>query len=224
MRTVGIVSRKGGAGKSTLAAHLAVLANTAEVPSLVIDTDPQGSLLWWYGLRKEETPLVVSCESRGLADLLAQAQDEGIAWTFVDSPPHNGAAIAQVIQLSDFTIIPVRPSAFDIHAAAATIDQAKRHRKPFLVVLNATPPRRGSLEAGARTALEALEAPVWDGVVSARAALSYALVTGQAVSEYDPGSFADFEMRQLWTHINEITNLSPTRQQANEQLPIQSAS
>ena len=41
MTTVAIISQKGGAGKTTLALHLAVAAQDAGRVSLIIDTDPQ---------------------------------------------------------------------------------------------------------------------------------------------------------------------------------------
>ncbi len=45
MRILTIASQKGGAGKTTLAAHLAVEAERAGAgPVAVVDTDPQGSL------------------------------------------------------------------------------------------------------------------------------------------------------------------------------------
>jgi chromosome partitioning protein len=48
MRILTIASQKGGAGKTTLAAHLAVEAErTGAGPVAVVDTDPQGSLAAW---------------------------------------------------------------------------------------------------------------------------------------------------------------------------------
>ena len=48
MKVLALASHKGGAGKTTLAAHLAIVADTAGAgPVAVIDTDPQGSLTDW---------------------------------------------------------------------------------------------------------------------------------------------------------------------------------
>ena len=46
MRTIAIISQKGGAGKTTLAVHLAA-ASAAEQVTLVIDTDPQATASRW---------------------------------------------------------------------------------------------------------------------------------------------------------------------------------
>ena len=47
MRTVAIVSQKGGSGKTTIAVHLAVCAERAGKPTLILDLDPQGSAMEW---------------------------------------------------------------------------------------------------------------------------------------------------------------------------------
>jgi chromosome partitioning protein len=209
MLTIALASRKGGAGKSTLAAHLSVLANKPDTPSLLVDTDPQGSLLFWFSLRREDTPLAVSCQARELASILDAARHDGLKWVFVDSPPHNNPAIGEVIRCADLTIIPMRPGAFDLAATVATIEMAKSNGGRFVVVLNACPPRRGPLESGvvpeARKALAALGAVVWEGVITARSAFSYALTAGQAVSEFDPGSLASYEVSQLWRYLQDET-------------------
>jgi chromosome partitioning protein len=53
MNVLAFASRKGGAGKSTLAAHLAVHVHRPTRPCLLVDDDPQGSLTLWNGLRAE---------------------------------------------------------------------------------------------------------------------------------------------------------------------------
>ena len=52
MRTVAFLTRKGGAGKTTLAASLAVAAAEAGERVIALDLDPQASLLRW-GKRRE---------------------------------------------------------------------------------------------------------------------------------------------------------------------------
>ena len=60
MHVLVIASRKGGAGKTTLAGHLAVEAERAGAGQVaVIDTDLQGSLADWWNARAAPTPLFV---------------------------------------------------------------------------------------------------------------------------------------------------------------------
>ncbi|HTW68838.1 MAG TPA: ParA family protein, partial [Acetobacteraceae bacterium] len=51
MQTVVIVSQKGGAGKTTLAIHLAAAASEAGLVALVVDTDPQATACTWHSWR-----------------------------------------------------------------------------------------------------------------------------------------------------------------------------
>jgi cellulose biosynthesis protein BcsQ len=56
MYVIVLASQKGGAGKTTLAAHLAVAAEAAgDGPAVLIDTDPQGSLSAWWNVRKAKS-------------------------------------------------------------------------------------------------------------------------------------------------------------------------
>jgi chromosome partitioning protein len=52
-RVITIAQRKGGAGKTTLAAQLAVAWARQGAKIVVLDIDPQGSLAAWVGLRRE---------------------------------------------------------------------------------------------------------------------------------------------------------------------------
>ena len=60
MKTVAILSQKGGTGKTTLSLHLAVAAEQAGKAAVVIDLDPQASAMAWKDIRKADTPEVVS--------------------------------------------------------------------------------------------------------------------------------------------------------------------
>ena len=59
MRTVAIISQKGGAGKTTLALHLATAAHAAGVVSLILDTDPQATASRWSQWRDGAEPEVI---------------------------------------------------------------------------------------------------------------------------------------------------------------------
>ena len=55
MRVIVVASQKGGVGKTTVAAHLAVHASkVGHGPAVLVDTDPQGSLSEWWDARKDE--------------------------------------------------------------------------------------------------------------------------------------------------------------------------
>lgn len=208
MHVIAFASRKGGAGKSTLAAHLSVYADKPRTPALLIDTDPQGSLALWHELRQAETPVLAKCEARDLAGTLAAAKADGIEWAFVDTPPHNSAAIAEAIRASSLVVIPTRPAVFDLAAVQATIEMARELRRPFVVVINSAPARRADVEpaivAEARQAIEGMGAPVWSGQVTTRAALAHALASGQTAQEFETQGPAAAEMGRLWQGVTKM--------------------
>jgi len=91
MRVIVLASQKGGAGKSTVAAHLAVISATcpsATRPSAtpgrtaLIDTDPQGTLTKWWELREAESPALARVPIDGIAGKLTALRRQGFpCWT-----------------------------------------------------------------------------------------------------------------------------------------------
>ena len=63
LRILAVASLKGGVGKTTLTAHLAVQAErTGAGPVALIDTNHQGSLSAWWNSRESPTPSFASVE------------------------------------------------------------------------------------------------------------------------------------------------------------------
>lgn len=124
MRTITIAARKGGVGATTLATHLSVIAAEGGKPVLLLDTDPQKSLAWWWQLRQADTPALVECEARELAKLLPAAKSEGVAFAVVDTPPHAENPIADAMRAADLVLVPTRPGPFDLAAVATTLELA----------------------------------------------------------------------------------------------------
>ena len=77
MRTIAIISQKGGAGKTTLAVHLAVCAEQSGLTTAVIDLDPQATAAKWGDRREETPPEVISAQAARLAQLLTTAREGG---------------------------------------------------------------------------------------------------------------------------------------------------
>ena len=198
-------SRKGGSGKSALAAHLAAHVARPSRRILLIDGDPQGSLSLWHGLRGQEE-LALKPGSRNLAETLKGAEQDGYAWVFIDTPPNKSAAVIEVIRQATLLVIPTRPSLFDLTAVQDTIDLARELHKPYACVINAAPAKRHDAEAAvvadARASLEELKVPVWSGQITHRADFSLALRHGEGAREFDASSQAADEVSKLWTAID----------------------
>jgi chromosome partitioning protein len=85
MRTVAIVSQKGGSGKTTIAVHLAVCAERAGKPTLILDLDPQGSAMAWLKRRGDDVPEVIATDAGKLAGMLAKAKKGGAGFISRDT-------------------------------------------------------------------------------------------------------------------------------------------
>lgn len=205
VKVVSLLSRKGGSGKTTLAIHLAVLAQAAGKRVLLIDLDPQGSAAAWWQARAESTPQLEQADPGGLAALIEAARKDGVDLVLIDTRPSVEADAVQVAALSDFVLVPTRPAILDLRAILATLDIIKGSRTRAAIVLNACQAPRGvgeaSITSDARTALKAFGVAVAPTMIVQRAALSHALVGGMAASETEPEGKAAKEMRALWRFV-----------------------
>src|SRR5712692_11553147 len=125
MKTVAIISQKGGSGKTTIAVHLAVCAERARKRAAIIDLDPQASALEWHSRRKPPTPEVITATPEQLSVLLTQAKTNGADFTIIDTAPHSDRAATMAAELADLVLIPCRPAAFDIAAIGTTLNILK---------------------------------------------------------------------------------------------------
>ncbi|MCZ7658006.1 MAG: ParA family protein [Xanthobacteraceae bacterium] len=203
MNVIVVASRKGGSGKSTLTAHLAAHVHKPSRPCLLVDSDPQGSLTLWHGLRGTGEPVLKS-GLRGVENILKAARND-YEWAFVDTPPTISAVVTEAIRCATLVVIPARPTVFDLSAVKETIDLCRSVRKPYAVVINAAPTKRDDSESPivtqAREGLAKLRVPVWGGQITQRTNFSIALGAGEGVKEYDSQSAAAGEMARLWTAI-----------------------
>lgn len=196
MRKVAVINRKGGAGKSTVALHLAVAASLAGKNTAVIDIDPQASSARWSDRRETDLPVVISAQAARLQKELARVRDLGGDLVIIDTAPHSDSAALEAARASDMVIIPCRPAILDIEALASTTELLEVARTPFVVLLNAVA-AFGSDAASARDLLESLGIEVAPVQFGNRVAFSRALVSGQTAQEFEPGGKAALEAEQL---------------------------
>lgn len=200
MKTIAIISQKGGAGKTTLALHLAVAAEQAGRAAAVIDLDPQASATGWGDHRGKDHPAVASSQAARLDQVLSAARKAGAELAIIDTAPHSENTALAAARSADLILIPCRPAILDLRAINSTIDLAKLAGKPAVVVLNSVPPR-GSLGEDADHAIEVYGIDVCPVRIGQRAVFIHALTEGMTAQEYEPAGKGAREIRHLykWT-------------------------
>jgi chromosome partitioning protein len=204
MNVITLASRKGGAGKSTLTAHLAAFAQRQGHRCLLVDADPQGSLALWHSRRADGQPALRTAE-RGIDRAVAQAMVDGYGWVFIDTSPTMWVVVQEAIRAATLVLIPARPGFFDLAAVRETVAVARKYSKPYAVVINAAPVKRDDKESPAvalsRAELDRLAIPLWSGQISQRAAYLTALAAGASAGELSPDSAARNEIVRLWSAV-----------------------
>lgn len=122
------VNSKGGVGKSTIAAHLAIRLHESEVRTILVDADVQGSSSVWVteaapNLRVERLQTVdeVLEESRRLAD-----ECEVL---LIDGPAGLSEVSRGIMLVADLVLLPCGPSVLDLRAASEAVRVLAQARK-----------------------------------------------------------------------------------------------
>ena len=201
MPTIAIISQKGGAGKTTLALHLAAAAQEAGRVALIVDTDPQATASQWAAWRGDAPPEVIDSPPPRLSAKVEQARAQGAEVIVIDTPPHADSAARAAVEVADLVLIPCRPSAFDLSAIQTTAKLVQLLRKPAFVVFTAGAPNAPRMYAEAGELVDGFGTPPCPLLVPDRAAYRHASAEGRTVMETEPGGKAAEEIRQLyeWT-------------------------
>jgi chromosome partitioning protein len=200
MRILTIASQKGGAGKTTLAPHLAVEAeHVGAGPVAVVDTDPQGSLAAWWNAREAPTPLFASVEIARLADHLRTLARRHMQLVVIDTPPALTDMITAAIAVSDLVLIPARPSPHELRTVGVIVAMTEASGKPFCFVVNGATPRTTiALEAVRAIAQHGKVAPV---TLHQRIDFAASMVDGRTVGELNPHARSAEEVTSLWQYV-----------------------
>lgn len=199
MRTVALISQKGGSGKTTLSINLAIAAALRGKSVVVIDLDPQQSAARWARLRQADNPVIVSGHGPNVADLVERAKDGGADLVIIDTAPKSESAALAAAKLADVVIIPCQPSSLDLDAIADSVNIVQLAKKPGFFVLN-------NCRASSTLADEAADALSEYGLaispvrIGSRVAFIKSLAEGKGVMEHEPGRPSATEIKQLYTY------------------------
>ena len=209
MRTIAFLTQKGGTGKTTLAASVAVAAASAGENVIALDLDPQGSLVRWATRRETagtRNRVIVDLLERErlpqLPKILSGLADVGFTVAIFDTAGADPSAIRLVTEAADLCLLPVRPSLLDVEATVATFRAAYLAKRKAAFVLNQCPPAYHS--ARAKAAAKALSelGILAEPMLSARMDFQDAIAAGVGVTEYAHNGRAAQEVVALWAWIS----------------------
>lgn len=210
MRTIVLAASKGGVGKSTLAAALAVEASRSAAVA-ILDLDPQQSLARWHDVRSEvvedddETPPYLIEAGKRPEIALARAKRQKIDWLIVDTPGGSITRMKLAVDQADLVVIPVGPSPIDVESMHSIVELCELVGKPWVFVLNDVLPQSGMTD-GARSYLETRFGNVLDLVVRHSESYPEAMLGGATAAETDKRGLVASEVKELWERIARLAN------------------
>lgn len=210
MRSIALLSQKGGSGKTTVAVHMAVAAEASGEHVTLIDTDPQGSVLAWRQARTVDRPDTTSATPSTIQRILDSARQGETTLAIIDTPPHLQPGTSALVAQADLLLIPCRPTAFDLATIPASVQVAKAAGKPAVFILNACPARAPEVRE-AIDVLATYRVPVAPMTIGERRAFVRAIASGRAVTEFEVRGTAAQEVTALWQWLSDQTWGTVTR-------------
>lgn len=197
MRTLAVISRKGGAGKTTIAVEMVMNALARGKRAVLADLDPQRSASLVLKRREDIDRFLVTTTSAKLFALRSRCERAGCDLLVIDTAPTPEADAVEAIKCADLCLAVARPAYLDLAAVAQSIDLVRQLQGRGMIVLNQCQPPRGDIEnrtvKQAREALRFTALPVSPVVLRSRLAYQNAFSHGVSVAEYgrDPKAAAE---------------------------------
>lgn len=186
MPVIAIVNQKGGTGKTTLAANLAVAFSETELV-LLLDADPQRSALDWSETRPRLRLTVKAVEGGALVEEVRR-QSPDYHWIIIDGPPGISKTTADAVRGADLVLIPAKAGPFDVWAASDIVDAVKARQEnarnaPLAAFVITMSKPRTNLGRQVQAALEDYGLPALESRTTERVAYPQLAIEGKSVLE-----------------------------------------
>ncbi len=208
MRTLAVISRKGGVGKTTLSVNLATSAWRCGLKTVLADLDSQRSATFWSKTRRLDGPTVIPTTAGKLFPLWSAAANSGCELMVLDTPASAEEETLQSLRLADLALLVCRPNVFDIVALGRSIELLHQFDKRGLIVLNQAPSRRRGQEPevvlSAARALRETGVPLARTGLRHRASFPASAARGLSAEEQEPGGLAAREIAGVWEQVQSM--------------------
>jgi chromosome partitioning protein len=200
MRVLAFASQKSGAGKTTLAGHMAVQAQQGGIANVaLIDIDPEASLADWCAQRGEQPVKYARATQADLLQKIESLRADGTDLVVIDTPAALGQSIEAALVVADLIAIPARPCAHDLDAASAIVELVQLSGKPFVFVIN-------GVEANAELPPEvvmtlAQHGPVATAAIPRNIAFVESMMDGRTVMEISSELSPSGNVQKLWEYF-----------------------
>jgi chromosome partitioning protein len=212
MKVVAIIAQKGGAGRTTLAVHLATEASKAGYATVMIDLDPHASASSWGDKRRTKDGMeIISGHTTEVDGLIETARAKGADFIILDTASYADQTTSLATHAADVVLIPCRPSSLDLKAIETTLLITKAARKPSYIVLNAVP-SWNVISDGVIAGLTEQGAQMAPHRLGDHEAFSLSVIDGLTAQEFEPHGKAAAEIQDLYNWLCSIVNI-PTRPQ-----------
>jgi chromosome partitioning protein len=202
---IALASLKGGHGKTTLIANLAVCC--AKESSTVVLLDYDGSLELWAERRGRGDVMILRVGDKGHCPrkLVRRLKSDGAEWMFLDLPSGHIDLTQAGIAASDLVIIPVRATFYCEGEVDSIIQICEERGKPFAFVMTRYDPKLKRSETVTTYLEQKTPGHTLPEVLSHRLAYVGSMINGQTGPEYyqDPrqAEAARAEVDALWKAV-----------------------
>lgn len=193
-----IANRKGGAGKSTCAAHLSLMAAKNGLKTILIDLDPQKTLETWWKKREEDNPFLTDIDPQKIEEVINHLNDHDFDLCIIDTPGDTSINAMSGLKVADLVLIPSKPTAPDLQAIGRTIATIKSLEKKFLFVITQAVARTKLAMQGASVLSEF--GSVAPSTIGNRVAYANAMQAGTSAADED--KLAAEELDLVWNFIS----------------------
>lgn len=201
MKTIAVVSRKGGQGRSLISRSISVLTLIDQKSAGIIDTDAQLTIVLWGKRRKHTAPTIIPLGTGTIEGHKAAFRKANADLVVIDTPPNVQPVINLAIDQADSALIVTGVYGEDLEQVAVMAEMVKRLKKSAAIILNRVPQGASALRE-ARNALSTFRLPICPTAIIQRVAHPYASVEGLTASEREPNSKAAEELSQMYVWLS----------------------